>query len=301
MIRRHADVLVFLIVALGTAWLVASPIWAGAIGMASPFFGVIAIAMMFTPALAVLAVWWTTHRDVGARQWARRTGLTSGGSKGRTFGLVAAAWLGTPVVVGLAIALSAALGLLTLDLDGLSLFRAQLEAAGAGRVPAGTLAVVQIAAAVFLAPLVNAIPALGEEWGWRGWLLPRLMPLGTGKALLVSGLIWGVWHAPLTLLGYNYPALGAGAMPMFVGFCVVYGVVIGWLRLASHSVWPAVFAHGSLNAVGSILFLLGDAENPPNVALAGVTGLVGWVLLTAIGVVLLRVWPVRDREPVGVG
>ncbi|MGW3470314.1 CPBP family glutamic-type intramembrane protease [Saccharopolyspora sp. NPDC000995] len=35
-------------------------------------------------------------------------------------------------------------------------------------------------------------------WGWRGWLLPRLMEFGTWAALLHSGPIWGVWHAPLT-------------------------------------------------------------------------------------------------------
>src|SRR5699024_11776789 len=49
--------------------------------------------------------------------------------------------------------------------------------------------------------LVSALATLGEEIGWRGWLLPNLRPLGTWPALLLSGVIWGVWHAPLILLG----------------------------------------------------------------------------------------------------
>ena len=38
-----------------------------------------------------------------------------------------------------------------------------------------------------------------KELGWRGYLLPKLMPLGEKKALLISGLIWGLWHAPQVL------------------------------------------------------------------------------------------------------
>jgi uncharacterized protein len=64
------------------------------------------------------------------------------------------------------------------------------------------VAAAQIAAALLVAPAINAIPAFGEEWGWRGWLLPRLIGLDTWPALLLSGLVWGIWHAPLTLLGY---------------------------------------------------------------------------------------------------
>ena len=56
-----------------------------------------------------------------------------------------------------------------------------------------------------LAPFFNSIAGFGEEWGWRGYLLPRLMPLGKWKAYLLVGLIWGLWHAPLVAIGFNYP------------------------------------------------------------------------------------------------
>ncbi|MFI6707487.1 lysostaphin resistance A-like protein [Nonomuraea sp. NPDC050478] len=283
---------VFLAVAFVLSWLVALPLWLGS-GLGHPLMPVFGMLMMFTPTLGVLAAWRASR--VPFREWARETGLTLGERKGRTLLLVLAAWLGVPALVALAAALSVAAGLLTLDLDGLSLYRAQLEAQNVP-VPAGlaTGVVIQFVIGVVAGPLLNALPSLGEEWGWRGYLVPRLTGTrGIVAGLMLSGAIWGLWHAPLTLLGYNYPNLGAGAALYFTGFCVVAGVVLGWLRLRSGSVWPAVVAHGSLNATAGILLLLGDVAEPPNLALAGLTGLVGWVLLAILGAVLLRIFPVR--------
>ncbi|MFC5816274.1 CPBP family intramembrane glutamic endopeptidase [Nonomuraea harbinensis] len=283
---------VFLAVAFVLSWLVALPLWLGG-GLGHPLMPVFGMLMMFTPSLGVLAAWRASR--VPFREWTRGTGLTLGERKGRTLLLVLAAWLGVPALVALAAALSVAAGLLTLDLDGLSLSRAQLEAQNVP-VPAGlsTGVVIQLVVGVVAGPLLNAIPSLGEEWGWRGYLVPRLTGArGVVAGLVLSGAIWGLWHAPLTLLGYNYPNLGAGAALYFTGFCVVAGVVLGWLRLRTGSVWPAVVAHGSLNATAGIVLVLGDVAEPPNLAIAGLTGLVGWVLLAILGAVLLRIFPVR--------
>ncbi|WP_067175980.1 CPBP family intramembrane glutamic endopeptidase [Microtetraspora niveoalba] len=306
--RRFNDLAVFLAVAFGGAWLVALPVWLGGSGQASPLLRPVAAGMMFTPTLGVLAVWIFCHRGTPFREWARRTGLTWGPARGRTLGLVAATWLGVPLIVIAALAVSALTGVVRLDIDGLSLFRQQLVAAGGVPVDPHTLVVVQLVMAVVVAPLLNAIPSLGEEWGWRGYLLPRLLggsaldaaprpARQVWRAMLVSGVIWGVWHAPLTLLGYNYPDLGPWAAPMFVGVCVLLGAILGWLRLRTGSVWPAVVGHGAFNASAGLMLLLGDAAAPPDLALAGVTGLVGWAVL-AVVVVLLGS-PYRGRVAVG--
>src|SRR5436305_814196 len=70
--------------------------------------------------------------------------------------------------------------------------------------------------ALLLTPL-----AFGEQWGWRGYLLPRLLPLGQWPALLLSGAIWGLWHAPVILLGYNYPQHPILGVLVMVGTCAV--------------------------------------------------------------------------------
>ncbi|WP_248959451.1 CPBP family intramembrane glutamic endopeptidase [Sphaerisporangium perillae] len=288
MFRRPGDLAVFLLVAFGLSWLFAVPLWvSGGSGLVT----VTGLAIMFTPAIAVLAVWRPHHREVPFRAWAGRTGLTFGGRAGRVWKYIAVAWAGTVLLTVLATAISAATGLLSVDLSGLSLFRAQLASASQGSplpIDPHTLVVIQVVQGLIMGPVINAIPALGEEYGWRGWLLPRLMPLGTAKALVASGVIWGLWHAPLTLRGYNYPQLGAWAAVMFVGFCVLAGILLGWLRLASDSVWPAVAGHGALNALGGLPILLGDAAHPPNLAVAGITGLVGWALLAVVAAVILK-------------
>ncbi|MER6172111.1 CPBP family intramembrane glutamic endopeptidase [Streptosporangium sp. NPDC001681] len=300
--RRSTDLWLFLLVAFGLSWLFALPLWLMGAQIGAPVFTAIGVAMMFTPTLGVLAVrLWGRRLGEPAttwREWAGRTGLWMGERRGRTLALVALAWFGTPLLVVVAIALSAALGLLSVDLWGLSLFRENLAAASPGRslpVEPGVLAAVQVVSILLVAPLINSIAAFGEEWGWRGWLLPRLMTLGTWRALLVSGLIWGVWHFPLTLRGYNYPELGAWAAPMFIVFCVVFGALLGWLRLYSGSVWPAVVGHGSLNASAGLSLLVGNAADPPNLAVAGITGLVGSALLAAVFALVIKRWPIEPQ------
>ena len=77
--------------------------------------------------------------------------------------------------------------------------------------------------AVTLAPLANMIPAVGEEAGWRGYMMPRLKErLGLLNGRLLGGVIWGVWHWPLMLLvgyeyGTNYLGAPAGAGGMVRG------------------------------------------------------------------------------------
>ncbi|NRQ38883.1 CPBP family intramembrane metalloprotease [Nonomuraea sp. NN258] len=289
---------VFLVAAFALSWAVTLPVWLGG-GLSSPLTRVCATLMMFTPSAGVLAVWLLSRPRAPFREWAARTGLTFGERKGRTWLLILAAWLGTPLFVIGAMALSAALGLVKLDLDGLSLLDAALRAQGVP-VPGGlgAVAAVQIAAAVVTGPVLNLVFALGEEWGWRGWLLPRLVSArGVLGGLVLSGAIWGVWHAPLTLLGYNYPRLGSWAAVYFIAFCVLAGIVFGWLRLRSGSVWPAVIGHGSLNAVAGPVLLLGDAAAPPDEVIAGPTGLVGLAVLALVAVVLLKFLPVRLTEP----
>ncbi|MEU4534653.1 CPBP family intramembrane glutamic endopeptidase [Streptosporangium sp. NPDC023825] len=307
MLRRSPDLWLFLLIAFGLSWLFTLPLWLSDAPTGTLTFTLIGVAMMFTPTLGVLAVRLRGRRlgdPATGREWAVRTGLSAGGSRGRTLALVALAWFGIPALVVVAIALSAALGLLSVDLREFSLFRETLAAAAPGGPPPaeiGALVAVQAVSMVLIVPVVNSAAAFGEEWGWRGWMLPRLTPLGTWRALLVSGVIWGLWHFPLTLRGYNYPELGAWAAPMFVVFCVTFGALLGWLRLYSGSVWPAVVGHGSLNSSAGLMLLIGDAADPPVFAVAGITGLVGSALMAVVSALLFKYRPVERPVPVAAG
>lgn len=170
---------------------------------------------------------------------------------------------------------------------------AAFVAAGETGLSARQLLATQLAVGLLLGPIINVIGTFGEEFGWRGYLQPKLLPLGTRRALLITGAIWGIWHAPLIMLGHNYGLDDPGApwsgIAMMTLFCMSAGVVIGWLTIRGGSVWPAVIAHGSLNALGAVglLFLAGggtaDLLGPHP---AGLVGMSGFLLLALL--LLLR-------------
>ena len=113
-----------------------------------------------------------------------------------------------------------------------------------------------------MAPLLNLVPCFGEEWGWRGYLVPKVAQrMKFLPTVLLTGFIWGIWHAPIIVAGHNYgmnypgyPWWGIIAMCVF---CIVCGTLFSYITLKTKSCWPAVFAHGMLNGTASIgvLFL----------------------------------------------
>ncbi len=138
----------------------------------------------------------------------------------------------------------------------------------------------QIAAALTVAPLFNTLFALGEELGWRGYLLPKLLPLGQIPAMLISGVIWGIWHAPAILQGHNYPENPVLGVGMMIVFTVLLGIIFSWLYLKTKSPWAPALAHGTVNAVAGLpLLFLTDV----NLSLGGsLTSVSGWLALAAL-------------------
>jgi uncharacterized protein len=96
---------------------------------------------------------------------------------------------------------------------------------------------------------------LGEELGWRGYLLPTIRPLGRNRALVIVGLVHAAWHVPLILLTTLYHPDGNRlvVLPLFFATIVAASFVFGYLRLASGSVWPANLAHATHNASWALL------------------------------------------------
>ncbi|MCG8370611.1 MAG: CPBP family intramembrane metalloprotease [Proteobacteria bacterium] len=91
--------------------------------------------------------------------------------------------------------------------------------------------------------------ALGEEIGWRGFLVPRLMQrFSFGATCLISGAMWAVWHYPLVFLGgYGGDGPVFYSAACFTALVIALSVVMAWLRLRSASIWPAVILHASHN------------------------------------------------------
>lgn len=160
---------------------------------------------------------------------------------------------------------------------------------------ASGLTPVYLVFALLFAPFLNLIPAAGEELGWRSWLLPHLKErCGVGRAVLWSGLIWGLWHGPMIALGHNYglsyPGYPWTGVAMFCLICVGLGAFLSWLRLKTGSFWPAALAHGFFNGAAgtSLLFLR------PGAAYSAFTGPLATGVVGCCFILLWGLWCWRD-------
>lgn len=165
------------------------------------------------------------------------------------------------------------------------------------QIPEGTvlspalLLAAQLGLSLTLAPLINTLFALGEELGWRGYLLPQLLPLGHRPAVLLSGICWGVWHLPAILQGHNYPGRPILGTFLMILFCVLLGTFFSWLYLETRSPWAPALSHGTVNAVGALpLLFLSGVDIIRGGTLASLTGLLTLSLLAG-ALVLTRQFP----------
>ena len=148
--------------------------------------------------------------------------------------------------------------------------------------------------------VINGVVSIGEEFGWRAYLLQRLMerfggaerPSADGasasaarKAALLVGVIWSVWHWPLFFLGasagYPYPNL----LLYLVTTCS-FSVLLSWVTLRSGSVWPASIGHGMINATATLPGYLLQGPASPLLG-PGIPGLIGGLGYLALALALL--------------
>lgn len=182
-------------------------------------------------------------------------------------------------------------------------FREQVERAArtSGQpvpISPGILLTIQILSALLIAPIINCLATFGEEFGWRTYLLPKLLPMGFRKAMVAMGIIWGVWHWPLIAMGYEYGSRYPGApwvgMVSFLWFTFIVGTLLGWLALRGGSVWPAVIAHATVNAAAAlpVLFAVGNSSLLIGPLPIGIVGSVGWAVAA-----LLILWRQPTAKP----
>jgi uncharacterized protein len=288
----------FVVIAYGLAWLLDLPMALSGKGLSSPWASLI-VLQNFTPAVATLLV----ARWISPLPHMRRATGLRWGAKGSRWGWY---WLfgllGLTVFNVAAPFVGALFGVFPLDLAHLSGLRTFLQSAPGGAHLVGQTSLKTIALLIIvtlpLQALIIAPINFGEEWGWRGYLLPQLLPLGQWPALLISGAIWGFWHAPLILMGFDYPQHHILGVVLITLFGMIIGTVLGWTRLATGSVWPAVFGHAAIDAnqVAGGVYVLLPAGAHFDTALAGMTGVTGWILpLAFIAVLALtRRLPVRN-------
>lgn len=153
-----------------------------------------------------------------------------------------------------------------------------------GQLPAWLMAVSVVFSGLLAGITINAIAAFGEEYGWRNYLVHALKEKKFWPAALFIGVVWGIWHFPLILMGHNYPNEPQWGVLMMVVMCILLGVIELYFVLKTKSMIVAAILHGTINAVSgmTIYFTLGG-----NDFLNGMTGLAGFITM---GVTILCLW-----------
>src|ERR1051325_6083051 len=148
--------------------------------------------------------------------------------------------------------------------------------------------VLRIALNAIVGVIVVSALALFEEIGWRAWLLPRLSDLMTRrKAIVLSSIIWALWHVPYALAGIQH----LNGVPLVWTVFVVpigilgSGLVLGWFWMKTESLWIVAIAHGALNNWGqyAFKFVAGPGQTSDAVVLSS-----GSLALVTVGIILCR-------------
>jgi membrane protease YdiL (CAAX protease family) len=252
-------------------------------GVDGPFFTPFAVILMFFPTIAALVYLWRTGQGFGG------LGLVLGKKRYLVYAAVIPL-LVSVLIVGLAVTAGIATQTVIVIENGMVI------SPFTGLIPVSpAIFLLNFVIGVLVALALTSFATFGEELGWRGFLQNKLVnEFGVVPGILLLGLVWGFWHAPIIYGGYNfpgYPLLGAFVlMPLLT---IGFSGVLAWLTLRAGSVWPAVIAHASINSIGGSLIYTPYVE---------IDMFTRYLLFVGVWVVLglLAIWHLRKTEGTGV-
>ena len=146
------------------------------------------------------------------------------------------------------------------------------------------LAIIQLAALIS-ACTINLPMMLGEELGWRGYLFKSMQQGSSIRRVLFTGVVWGLWHAPLIAMGHNYPEYPILGIPLMMLFCVLLAVPFDHARWRSGSIWAPCILHGIINGSAGGFGLFAWGGHPLVGSPVGLAGFITLALLT-IGILV---------------
>lgn len=183
-------------------------------------------------------------------------------------------WLLIPVIVGLTLLFDHFVnGTHLQDAVGLAIVDTGMD------MSPWMITVITFVSAMLAGATINALFAFGEEVGWRGYLLKQFEGKQFLTSAIVIGLIWGLWHAPLILLGHNYPEHPQWGVLFMMVMSAILSTIIQYVRVKSGSVIVAAIMHGTFNALAGFSLLFVDNFND---LINGCCGVVG---MTAMAIV----------------
>ncbi len=145
--------------------------------------------------------------------------------------------------------------------------------------------------------VINFPATLGEEYGWRGTIFASIMKSGINLkwAIVISGALWGLWYAPLILMGLNFPNHPILGLFVYLIFSISVGGIYVWIYLKSQSIFASAIAHGVLNGSAQAVMII---MTPKNELVGGSVGLIAFTIASAIMLILWIKFPPRIPEDI---
>jgi membrane protease YdiL (CAAX protease family) len=267
MTTRGKGILTFLLITFGGTWSVWGIAWL--LGLLSTSISGQALVAVgaFAPALATFIV----------RKWVTREGFADAGLHPhliKRLPYYLFAWLWPLVGVGIVVTIASALEIVPVRSDLTPM-----------------LVVSALAGTLIVTPLF-----FGEEFGWRGYLQLRV---AEGRPLLsavITGLIWGVYHYPVILVGFEGFENTLLGLIIFPITTVFLSIIFGWLRARTGSIWVTCLAHSATNGVGgallAFLYLGGGSF-----LVTSYVGMLGWIPLALLCMALLLTGQLKRPRP----
>lgn len=147
-------------------------------------------------------------------------------------------------------------------------------------IPPILLFIAMLAQGIIGGSTLNLPFMFGEEFGWRGLMLAETKPLGFLKANLFIGLIWGIWHLPVILMGHNYPNHPYLGIVMMCLFTTAISPLFAYVRIKTKSILGPCMLHGMINGTGAMYILYLANRNELYSSVAGWAGIIAGIILT---------------------
>ncbi len=294
-------ILSYLMLAFAFSWAMAGVAYAlGLHSTAQLAYTLVAGLFMLGPALAALV----QHRLIDKEPWSA-LGLPLKGTRWSVVGLTALAGMSIVPLYFLVIWLAGDVcgwaGFGEVSVSGARFARAvgdMMRHAGQDGLPAqveflrdlpGWVVLLLFLFMGLLASVTINLPfMLGEELGWRGYLYHRTRHWSRSHRVLFTGIVWGLWHAPLIAMGHNYPGYPLAGMGMMVLFCLVLSFLFDLTRMRSGSIWSSCVLHGLINGTAGAAGIFAWDGHVLMGSIAGVAGCIA-VALVAVAFHLLSV------------
>ncbi len=127
---------------------------------------------------------------------------------------------------------------------------------------------------------LNLPVMFGEEFGWRGLMLAETRKMGFLKSNMLIGFVWGIWHAPIIMMGHNYPHHPITGIAMMCMMTMAIAPVFAWLRIRSRSILDVCMLHGMINSTATVFSLYIADGHEMYASIAGWAGVLAGAVLT---------------------